>query len=188
MKSYWGIFTLVATLILPQTTLAILVSFSGSIRKNFIGVYLTLNQNSDEKDSLQSNNRFIQSTLKKLKTGDRLSGVGEINNDKKTVQVTNIDSVGLSRLIGKWRSESEVYEFTSFNTLTITNNDTDEVQKIQYSITPNEEDTSQWIIFISNQQSTELALLDINSDMISLRYLDNENGDIDHTVVLDRDR
>lgn len=188
MKSYCGIFTLVATLILPQTTLAVLTSFSGSIRKNFIGVYLTFSQNADEKYSLQSNNRFIQTTLKKLKTGDRLSGVGEINNDKKTVQVTNIDSVGLSRLIGKWRSESSVYEFTGFNTLTVTNLDTDDAQKIQYSITPNEEDTSQWIIFISNQQNTELALLDINSDMISMRYLDSENGDIDHTVILERDK
>ena len=168
MKSICGIFTLVATLILPQTTLAALASFSGSIRKNFIGVYLTLNQNTDEKYNLQSSSRFIQSTLKKLKTGDRLSGVGEILHDKKTVQVTNIDSIGLNRILGKWISESYKYEFTGFNTLVIFDFETNKEQKIQ--------------------QSTELALLDIQSDSISLRYLDNENGDIDHTVILERVR
>lgn len=173
--------------------------YSGLIQKDPAGkVYLSDKSRTTpyEVDSLYLSTK---EQLNRLKTNDFVSVQAEIGLTENTLLIYSINFIGLSDLIGLWKSdEDNCYYFESFNTLkvySVSTKGTCEMPYLKrvkkrmvsfsYFINPG---IKNWYLVISNNFTNMAAeLIVINpQNSIQLRLFDDASGDILSIMTLRR--
>lgn len=145
-------------------------------------------------------------TLDKVSEGDLITASGFLNKDTCTADLESIDYVGLRKLLGSWTSKSGTFTFHDFNAITFYPSyelmkslgfakkfGRKKFEKLpdyvilksleyKYSLTPT--DGPEWVMFLSNQQSTTFTTLLFDNNSVTMRIYDSENGSINKIIVL----
>lgn len=141
--------------------------------------------------------RFVRSDLAQLDSGDALMGSGYFDDSQKTLHLSSVHFVGLSKMLGVWKSDSKtLFEFVNFNTFNIyqqrSENSTTKklplgylpVKSYQYSVAPNTQ--KKWSILINDDTSINAGRLEVTNSTLSIDLIDPETGDVERTLILRR--
>jgi hypothetical protein len=137
----------------------------------------------------------VEESLKKLSTGDLISGSG-VFTDSGKISLEYIDYVGLRRMLGKWISSDGLLQVKNFSEMKFyphTNSDTETTvpmtlanvpKTFQYSVTPS--GGKAWVLFLSdaNAKTTTFATIQINGANATLKTFDSETGGVTKTLRL----
>jgi hypothetical protein len=120
--------------------------------------------------------------LSRLKTGDLLSGTGDISND--VFVVNSVDFVGLKELLGVWLAGNNVMDFQSFSSVKahLTADNRPVTLSMKYSITPGEE--NEWRVFFSDSDEIQLATLFLKKNTAALQFIDSQTGELSKVIEL----
>jgi hypothetical protein len=138
---------------------------------------------------LDSGNKETEKTLFKLSSGDFVNGSGIVDNISCRVLLQNVDYVGLKRLLGYWYSEEGIVSVKNFNYLSFYSargkSSSTSAQNLfktgtptnyRYSLMPS--DSSEWIVFLSNSDSTTFATIQFIRESILMKVFHSETGDV----------
>ena len=130
--------------------------------------------------------------LRRLSTGDSISGQGRLSNDGRKVFLDSIERVGLQEILGAWRGSSrEIFEFQTYDRLnvyipTATYNGSvmlTQTRSLQYVLTPERE--NRFSIFMTDQDGrVRLAFLQLEQKKIELWLTDFESGQLTEKISL----
>jgi hypothetical protein len=138
----------------------------------------------------------LMTDLQNLKTGDFIVGRGTLPtaistpDQQNVVQLESIESVGLTELLGSWRSDNwEVFEFKDFTQLNLyqptPNLSGPALQKtgqFQYVLAPDQGD--RYSIFLSDDHSIQVGSIEFNSTGIALTVFDSQTGKVSQNISL----
>lgn len=119
--------------------------------------------------------------IMKLNNFDGINGVATLYDDQ-TLLLESVEFVGLRRLIGKWKAESEIYQFMDYNRLQVSGLN----KKIQmnYALSPGLGDS--WRLFFTDEESVTLGSLEIQKENARIQIFDTDTGAILKTLPLIR--
>lgn len=138
---------------------------------------------------LESGNKDTEKTLFKLTSGDLVNGSGAISNTDCRILLKNVDYVGLRRLLGYWYSDEGIVSVKNFSSLSFysargkaSSSSSQNIFKTgtptnyRYSLMPT--DTSEWVIFLSDSNTTTFATIQFIRESILLKVFHSETGDV----------
>jgi|GEM_PF-1099097 len=147
---------------------------------------------------------LLAEDLRKLSTGDFLSGGFEYDATDRSYSLQQIESVGLKSLLGPWFSTGMLFNFESFTRLSIIANDTPSrsfaplssnaangnssrlsPKQFNYSLTPTA-DSEEWVAFLSDNESTHYSTIERGANVIHIRLYDSDSGAVVQTFTLSR--
>lgn len=166
--------------------------FSGVIEKTTGGVFLrSVDEATSQTYIAKYQQGDLRETFNKLSTGDFVIGSGNLNSDKRVLYVDSIESVGLQKILGRWKNKENILEFKSFSELQVysfsaigSSGNGNLPNELRYSIAPGKVDD--WTIFMSNQDATVLGSLSLNSDVAVLKIYNPDNGEPMKVLRLNR--
>lgn len=167
---------------------------SGTVERDISGTYLRADS-ACVRYLVISTNSDTELSLRKLSTGDTLTASGKLSADNCTASIESIDFVGLKKMLGYWHSSDgliSVQDFTSLSYYPINLKDFQngrtyaEVQPVnyRYSITPTS--GKEWVLFLSDRNSTTFATIRFSKSRATMRIYDSENGNITRTLRLNK--
>lgn len=179
--------------LLALTMHARAANIAGYLSKDATNTYIRIDQGNPYR--IINSNDDISEYLKGLNSGDLLSGAGEWSPQNPEITIQSIDFVGVRRLIGAWVTPNQqVYKFKDFYTLNIEtpviyapsrneitqNKNLHRKKKItskaySYSLTPHSADT--WFIYITDEITTQVALLELKDKTAQITPLDSGGND-----------
>ncbi len=133
-------------------------------------------------------------TIKKLATGDSITGMGVISEAECKIELQSISYVGLKKFIGSWYGDEGMYSIKDFATLifypisSISDPDLTNLEIIQYKYSLTPSSGKEWVLFLSDKTTTVFATLIINGDSAQISTYDSENGEITKTIHLTKMR
>lgn len=165
---------------------------AGLIQKDGTGAFIQLNPQGPKFKVIPAGTD-VQDNLRKLSHGDLVTGSATIDFDKKEIVLEAIDYVGIKRLLGTWYSPEGLYEVTSFDRLNFypyaqldsagrVKNKTSTPHEFKYSVSPSE--GREWVLFLSDKQSTIFATIQITRNRARLKLYDSETGGVSKSLVL----
>lgn len=184
---------------LTQPVFAKAAIYSGLIQKDSSGkIYLT-DKSRTTPYEIESLYTSTKEQLDRLKTNDFISIQADVGLTENTLLIYSINFVGLSDLLGLWKSDEEnCYFFDSFNTLKVyaasTNSKCEmpylksvkkRIRSFSYFINPG---VTNWYMVISDNRTSlaaELVML-IPQTSIQLRLFDDMTGDVLSILTLRR--
>ena len=148
--------------------------------------YLLWSDSQVQKIQISAAKTPTNETLRKLKTGDFISGEGHISGSKVTFK--KIENVGLKKILGAWVSPTkEKYFFQDFNVLKlIPPNDTlnDKALTFSYSILPAK--GKGWQIVFLSDNNVQVGRL-IKKDLTyTIQILSQKTGSVLREINLRR--
>lgn len=183
----------VLTLILSSGALAA-ESVIGLLEKEANEYYLRLVKD-QPRFKIVTTSADAQESLKKLSSGDFVTGTGEIKAETLEISLESIDYVGIKKLIGTWHSQDGMFEITSFDHMNFYpyvynpkkatkqfRINISKAQEYKYSMTPTQ--GREWVLFLSDTKSTTFATIQINQGSARLKMYDSETGDITKSLRL----
>ncbi|HWU44733.1 MAG TPA: hypothetical protein VN132_14875 [Bdellovibrio sp.] len=149
---------------------------------------------------IDSKNDDVTNILIKLAPGDSVNATGDFDTDKCVAAIESIDYVGLKRFLGNWISKEGLITVHDFSTLSLypavpspINNDPAakssnfsvfKPQEYKYSVTPS--DGKEWVLFLSDTQSTTFATIQFAKEAAVVKIYDSENGNVNKVLILSR--
>jgi hypothetical protein len=132
----------------------------------------------------------IREEVRRLQTGDYVSGSGRIDNDKRIIALDLINVVGLKKLLGIWRTADwNVFEFRDFSRLYLyarfqgsSSLSHFEKRNLSYTLAP--EASGSWSIFLSDNRTVHVGTLSINDRDVHLEVFDVDTGDVRENIQL----
>ena len=145
------------------------------------GIYINLsNLGTLYKINTEAMSPLLRELFHYLESDDYFDGFGRVDTTSKNIYLGGVDSIGLDRLIGVWKSDSnDTYSFTNFSSLELSYNpDSLSVpppKKFRYRITPN--NNGQWsILFIGDD--IHIGTLIVDHQTSTLQLYDQETGQL----------
>lgn len=125
--------------------------------------------------------------LDRLSDNDFLQGQGEFREGVFLLQT--VDFVGLFHLLGPWQSPQDqtLVTFETYNQVSIYNPRTsgyDHMNLFGYSVAPTS--GMDWQIFVSGRRSVSIASLKLESDRLTLQFINLDTGNFEQPFVLVR--
>lgn len=199
MRVLLFVLTLVAT-----TWAAASQPVSGTLIKSGFDMYI---QSDDAcgKYRIDPKSEDTLNTMLKLAPGDSVTATGVFDKQNCIAAIESIDYVGLKRLLGNWMSKDGLIYVHDFNTMsfyplgnTAIADQTTQPGKTsrapgfqivkpvlyKYSLTPS--DGKEWVLFLSDAESTTFATIQFNKDIAVMKIYDSENGNVTKVMVLTR--
>lgn len=124
---------------------------------------------------------IAKQAVAKLKNFDGISGVAVLY-DEETLLLESVEFVGLRRLLGKWKSPTEVFQFVDYNRLQVKTGP--KKVEMTYALSPGFGNS--WRLFFTDENSVTLGSLEIQNENAEIQLYDSENGSILKTVPLTR--
>jgi hypothetical protein len=180
-------------------------SLNGIIRRTASGLFLET-QTHCRRHSIEVSNSETFETLHKLTSGDAVMATGRYDDEYCKVTISNIDYIGLKQFIGHWSSKEGVFIVHDFKNITFipsteSTGDFKSQQKLhksskqgsgqqvfskaiqyQYSVTSSV--GSEWVMFLSNEESTTFTTLFFKDKSVTIKIYDSENGSVKKTIAL----
>lgn len=147
------------------------------------------------KYQIDVNSEEAAESIRKLSTGDVLTASGVIEKRACLVRIDSVDYVGLKDLLGYWYSKDgymKVRDFTSvsvYSTVLANLKKNEPIEKVaaieyRYSITPT--NGTEWVLFLSTQESTTFATIKLQKKSATIKIYDSENGSVVRTIYLSK--
>lgn len=151
-------------------------------------------------------------SLRRLSSGDLVTATGELDHNTCIATIESVDYVGLRQLLGLWVSEDGVItvrDFVSLRYYPLQSDHDSAKDKLKsegrrktsdfynlttetlhvgtpvdyrYSITPSEGD--EWVVFLSDNQSTTFATIQLGRNTAIMKIFDSETGVLTRTLRL----
>lgn len=139
---------------------------------------------------LVANRPALETDLKNLKVGDYLVARGTLDVMSGEAHIDSIETVGLRELIGPWQSgASRIYEFEDFSRLNLYKALRDpqgvvlaKLKEMNYSVAP--ESKGRYSIFMSDNRSVQVGLLEFEARGIKLSVIDPKTGRVSENISL----
>ena len=132
----------------------------------------------------------VTANLRKLSHGDAVSATATINTAECSVDIQSIDYVGLKRLLGYWHTDAGMVTVKNFNSLMIYPKvgvqTLSELRTLgagaqvpnpivyRYSVLPSK--GKEWVVFLSDSETTTFATLTFHRSTATLSTYDSETG------------
>lgn len=165
---------------------------SGFVHRFGGEVFITLDSNTGALYRLQSSRQETVATLRRLTNGDFIMATAKTDRTNVTVDIDTIDFVGLRKIIGYWNMprRSQVMNFRSYSDLNIydiivqfQDGGLRPLRKeLKYTVIPGQ--GSEWVMFISDDQETQMAYLNLTESEAVLRLVNSRTGDVTSTLQL----
>ncbi len=148
---------------------------------------------------IETKNPDAQASLDKLSPGDSLTASGLFDKTACIAVVDSVDYVGLKRLLGLWISKEGLISVHDFNTLSFYPESKTDLKRVfekpddfsvgksvqyKYSVTPS--DGKEWVVFLSDDESTTFATIQFSKDLAIMKLYDSDNGNVTKTLILSR--
>ncbi|HEX7676105.1 MAG TPA: hypothetical protein VF412_18155 [Bdellovibrio sp.] len=142
---------------------------------------------------IETKSADAQSALQKLAPGDTITATGLIDKSVCTASIESIDYVGLKRMLGNWFSKDGLITVRDFTNLQFFPTGNTEISKnydivkpieYKYSLTPS--DGKEWVLFLSDNQSTTFATIQFSKDIAIMKIFDSDSGEVKKTMILNR--
>lgn len=167
------------------------INFSGFISYTN-NEYFIQPQNERQKLKINANDPLVRARLHCLNHGDNLSGTGTAYNGEMNLK--SIDYVGLTSLIGVWKSSGEVYKFTNIDNFYFWTYVNDSVGykgpfNYRYALSPYGDDPApcKWKVFIVNPTRVVLGSLQWSTENeLLIELYDPDTGEITANKKLTR--
>ena len=117
----------------------------------------------------------------KLKNFDGISGVA-VKYDEETLLLESVEFVGLRRLLGKWKTNLELYQFVDYNRVQVTGSK--DTVEMTYALSPSQNDN--WRLFFTDSNSVTLGSLAIKNETATIETYDEDTGAVLKTLPLTR--
>lgn len=149
---------------------------------------------------LDTKNSDAQVALEKLSPGDSLlTASGLFDKDACVVSIDSVDYVGLKKMLGNWISKEGLISVHDFKTLSFYPEAKTDLKRVfekpddftvgksvqyTYSVTPS--DGKEWVMFLSDTESTTFATIQFSKDVAIMKLYDSDNGNVTKTLILTR--
>lgn len=134
----------------------------------------------------------VQRTLKRLETGDSIVSSGRLDTVNKVAEIEAIDFVGLGRIIGLWNTQGakSMMQFRSFSDVNVYsfvlqsngNNVVRNRKNFKYTLSPAND--SEWVMFLSDDQSTQMGFLKLGETDATLSLLNSQTGEVQNVLQM----
>jgi hypothetical protein len=167
-------------------------SLRGFIHADAAGteIYLNLRGNNDLY-KITSSQPNVLSDLRALKENDFLIASGAINAQARTVSIDAIESVGLQRLLGLWRTAKwQVFEFRDFNRVNlyspsgVTAQQMALEQKREFSYVLAPDCAKRYSILLSDDHTVHAGSLQYSDGLVQITMFDTKTGQISEEISL----
>lgn len=158
-------------------------SISGTLHVDQEGYKISPNSDPTYLVTVKALNQGTVANLLKLHDGDWIVADGQLIN--QTIVLSQIEFVGLYKLLGTWTDQTVSFNFVDFNSMTVNENFTSTQPTTQrrhghtsyrYSVAPTGNDS--WRLFISdNDQVRPAKLTFTGADSADLQIFDGTNTD-----------
>lgn len=161
-------------------------SLNGYLKKTKDNTYLVVNRNSLVK--IKNITPDVLAQLNNLKSGDLVSGFGNISESGRSVELSSIDFVGLQRLLGAWQTaEGDIVNFKTFTDVIFNPkislfSTLNKSSAYTYSLSPYND--SQWILYLTNDEGTFLCTLEIQNIHAIISVIDTVTNATMKTIEL----
>lgn len=150
-----------------------------------------------QKIKISSKDPGIIKDIKKLRTGDYISGKGEYDASLQVVSLVTLEFVGLQKLLGRWENhESDIFDFKNFSQLdlylaapsedpSLANQPS---KRLRYTVAP--DSGSGWSILMVDRfagnasHSIEVGNLSLYRGKLQIDIFDAKTGRIKRTIHL----
>lgn len=167
-------------------------NLTGSVDRDAYRVYLNLNSKCS-KYLIETTTVDASQNLKKLNTGDTLTGTGILDHENCIAAVSNIDYVGLKKMLGYWYSNDGIINVKDFECMSYYQINLKGYQNApeytvanpinyRYSVTPS--DGREWVLFLSDATSTSFATIQFSKATATMKIYDSESGKINKVLKL----
>jgi hypothetical protein len=167
-------------------------SIGGSIHR-FGGQFLvSLSNENGRLFRISSPRSDTTEAIKKLEQGDYIMASAFVDRDAGSISVDSIDFVGLRRIIGMWNT-SDAKGMMTFRNYWDLNVDALVLQEsgprvarrnFKYTVTPSE--AGNWVMFLSDDKETQMALLEVSKSTATIRLLNSQNGSVQQVIQLQK--
>ena len=138
---------------------------------------------------LFTRNSYVMTDLQKLEDGDYLSGTGWIHENSSAVEVTAVEFVGLSKMLGLWHtSDWRVFDFKNFSQLDLYLPTKSKalnalhLRSLRYTVAP--DGGTDWSILIVDSNSVDVGNLFVRKDSMRIEVFDPKTGNVATTIDL----
>lgn len=166
---------------------------TGTVLRESSGTTYLLADQKCKKYILDTKTDDAENNVRKLSNGDRITATGLLDSTTCTAVIESIEYVGLKKMLGYWYSNEgiiTVRDYSSLSFYPINLKDyhdgkdyrTADPIDYRYSITPSE--GREWVVFLSDKNSTLFATIQFIKDTALMRIYDSDNGKIIKTLRL----
>ncbi len=162
-------------------------SVQGTIERDPSGVLIKIKR---QRYNIHSSHPIDQ-ILKKLDTGDLISAQGKIDKSSDSIRITQINFVGLRRLLGSWYTENQdIFNFINYSELelytqkiarALVSNKTP-IHNYKYSMVPSKGET--WSLFVIDRKKVTVGTLRFVHDQIEINLLNQKTGEVGRRLKL----
>lgn len=166
----------VFTLLLSGNLFA-MQNVSGVISLSAKKLFITIN---NKTYPLQADNQETFDQMRKFDNGDLVSGSGQFVADGTRFSLVSIDFVGLNKLLGWWRINSNFYmNFRDFANVSYisTSSTATKTNDFKYAVAPDEEmSVKTWRLFLTDSSSVHIGTLFLKENQAKIQLYDGETG------------
>ncbi|MEN0057340.1 MAG: hypothetical protein AAGB31_00790 [Bdellovibrio sp.] len=170
-------------------------SLSGTVTRTSSDLYIVISNAHCSRYLLVGANEDADNSIRKLSAGDILTASGTLHESTCKASLTSVDYVGLKKLLGYWYSNEGIFtvrdfNYMSFYPMNIKNAQSDpeyytgDPISYRYSITPSE--GKEWVMFLSDKESTTFATLQMYRGYATMRIYDSDTGQMKKTLRLSK--
>ncbi|MCX7977697.1 MAG: hypothetical protein N2578_01705 [Bdellovibrionaceae bacterium] len=138
---------------------------------------------------VRTENEDIRRQISYLEAGDVMAGTGRIEG--RVITLEGLDFVGLRKVLGYWTANETLVNFSSFSDVRVIafqktpENSLRRIERrFKYSLSPGS--GREWIIFVSDDQSTLLGSISVRQSSATVRFFNPETGELEDSFTLRR--
>lgn len=184
LKRIFFQFSLIASLVAFLFTQDLWASEKTTIRGYLVlesDPYRFIEANTLKSFKLRIATESAKQAIQKLHQFDAIQGVASLVNGD-TYVLESIEFVGLRKLIGKWQSPAELYQFLDYNRLAVTENE--KTHNLSYALSPGQGNA--WRMFFTDENSVAIGSLKLENEVAQIEIFDPESGQVSRTLPLTR--